>query len=289
MKVKAYAKLNLSLNVNEKKNGFHLLDSVVCTVDVFDEISIQSRNDSLVQIDDNDFFGTENVAYKIARSFVECFSTKGVNLSVNKGIPFMSGMGGSSATAAATVVAMSKMFGITDYEKIVELCSKHGSDIAYLTKGGLATMQGKGEQLEYHQLQNTLYFVVVYFNCGLSTKLVFENFNVLSERQFANNKNLVDFLQKEDIVSARKEMQNHLQNSAYSVASEELKRDFEKLSAFARQNDIEFLMTGCGSAHFMLAKNEEEAILLKQKLCLQGFNAICCKSVGTGVEFDTNC
>ena len=42
---KAYAKINLALCVTGAKDGFHTLDSVVTTVDLYDTVTLTTRKD----------------------------------------------------------------------------------------------------------------------------------------------------------------------------------------------------------------------------------------------------
>ena len=48
---KAYAKINLCLNVLGKmENGFHELDSLVVTVDLYDKVTLVKRKDKKVTL-----------------------------------------------------------------------------------------------------------------------------------------------------------------------------------------------------------------------------------------------
>ena len=49
-KVKSYAKINLSLNICGVSGGYHLLDSAVCSVDIYDTVCAKSRRDGLVNV-----------------------------------------------------------------------------------------------------------------------------------------------------------------------------------------------------------------------------------------------
>ena len=70
MKVKVYAKLNLTLNVFPKVGNFHPLDSVVTSVNIFDVVEVTPRKDKKVKI--KGFLPTaENIAYKTAVAFVK--------------------------------------------------------------------------------------------------------------------------------------------------------------------------------------------------------------------------
>ena len=49
-KVKSYAKVNLSLNINGAANGYHLIDSVVVPIDLCDTVRAKPRRDSLINV-----------------------------------------------------------------------------------------------------------------------------------------------------------------------------------------------------------------------------------------------
>ena len=49
-KVKSYAKLNLSLNVTGVSGGYHMLDSVVASVNIYDTVCAKPRRDKLVNV-----------------------------------------------------------------------------------------------------------------------------------------------------------------------------------------------------------------------------------------------
>ncbi len=64
--------------------------------------------------------GERNVAYHIARSFIEMYNISGVDIYVNviKGVPPGYGLGSSGATSAATAFGLSKLFqlGLSDMD-----------------------------------------------------------------------------------------------------------------------------------------------------------------------------
>ena len=102
---KAYAKINLSLNVYNTENGYHNLDSVVCTVNLYDEITVSKRKDDKINlimrgIGEDVLSNTNNNAYKAAQLFKETFNTKGMDIKIIKNIPLAGGLGGSSADIA---------------------------------------------------------------------------------------------------------------------------------------------------------------------------------------------
>ena len=46
-RVKSFAKLNLTLRVTGVKDGYHMLDSLVTSVDLYDAITVKKRRDKL--------------------------------------------------------------------------------------------------------------------------------------------------------------------------------------------------------------------------------------------------
>ena len=98
--VKAYAKINITLNVTGVENGYHNLDTVVVTVDKFDKVTVTKRKDDKILLNlvgkyANYNFIQENFnAYKAALKFKEKFNTCGVTVTVERNIPEGSGMGG---------------------------------------------------------------------------------------------------------------------------------------------------------------------------------------------------
>ena len=76
--VKSYAKVNLALNVTGCAGGYHLLDSVVASVDIYDTVRAKPRKDALVNVYMRGM-GSEGIppeannAVRAAEAFVQAF------------------------------------------------------------------------------------------------------------------------------------------------------------------------------------------------------------------------
>ena len=93
MKAKAYAKLNLSLDVLDKReDNFHEINSVIVQIELCDELTFDKGDDVLVN------GGVEDdIILKTAFRLRELFNIKeGVRVSVKKNIPISAGFGGGS-------------------------------------------------------------------------------------------------------------------------------------------------------------------------------------------------
>ena len=91
MKIKAYAKINIALDVVGKRDdGYHLLRMIMQTIDLYDIIEIE-KIDSGIKLKCNKHYvptDERNLAYKAAKLFMETYSIdEGVDIDLTKNIP----------------------------------------------------------------------------------------------------------------------------------------------------------------------------------------------------------
>lgn len=255
-RVKAYAKLNLTLAVTGEKDGYHTLDSVVCTVDLFDLIKLSKRKDGLVSVR---MFGMgletlapeENNAYKAAQAYIKAFDCGGVDIKIYKNIPVGAGMGGSSADVAGVLRGMSKLYGYGSEAQLKAIADSLGSDCGYLLSGGFARLYGRGEIVEKLRSARQLNFLALVPKGGVSTAECFRAYLPHGEQNTADT--AVEALKKGDL----QELGGAFSNSLLSPA-EKLNADiltaFEELKSFS---PCGVGMTGSGSAVFALFESGE--------------------------------
>lgn len=184
VKIKSYAKINLTLEILGVEGGYHLLDSLVASVDIFDSIVLKKRKDKLSRVimkgmGSESIPPEKNVALKAAELFSETFSTGGAEITVYKNIPIGAGMGGSSADAAGVLNGMAKLYGVTDREKLKALADSLGSDTGYMLTGGFARMQGRGEKVTPLKIDQKLHFLLLCPNEGVSSKACYQKYDEL--------------------------------------------------------------------------------------------------------------
>ncbi|MBO4861680.1 MAG: 4-(cytidine 5'-diphospho)-2-C-methyl-D-erythritol kinase [Firmicutes bacterium] len=188
MKIHAYAKINLILNVlGERSDGYHEVEMLMQAVSLCDEVTVEAsdasgaadRCDSSTLLGPQDFeYGQNDLAYRAALLMAETFrpellanaldkdglelapGVRGIRVAIEKHIPAAAGLGGGSADAAAVLVGLGKLWlpqkTADDLpEALLPLGAKLGSDVPFCIASQLghpaAIARGRGTELEFVQ------------------------------------------------------------------------------------------------------------------------------------------
>ncbi len=146
--VLAPAKLNLTLEVLVKRpDGFHEIRSVIQTINLCDSLRFHPSQDINFACDQPHWIPQESLVHKaisLLQKTTGC--SKGATIEVDKRIPLVSGLGGDSSDAAATLRGLNKLWGLgLSSPQLLELASELGSDVAFFLYGGTALLKGRGE------------------------------------------------------------------------------------------------------------------------------------------------
>ncbi len=148
--VLAPAKLNLTLEVlARRQDGFHEIRSVIQTINLGDSLRFQSSQDIEFKSNTPNWLPEKSLVSKAAGLLREATGgSKGATIEIDKHIPLLSGLGGDSSDAAATLRGLNKLWesGLSRPE-LVELASQLGSDVAFFLYGGTALLEGRGERV----------------------------------------------------------------------------------------------------------------------------------------------
>lgn len=158
--LKAPAKINLWLDIKSKRaDGYHDIESVMQTVTLFDEITIErfetavpvTRNRRHISISCtvNELACDEsNLCYRAAQEFLNAIKIKdyGINIRIEKRIPIAAGLAGGSTDAATTLIGLNSLYnaGLTS-DKLCEIGRHIGADVPFCIKRGIHVARGIGE------------------------------------------------------------------------------------------------------------------------------------------------
>ena len=250
----APAKLNLNLRVKDKlKNGYHSLESDVCFLDLHDEINIEINNLNNIEISDKSTFilKDENILLKTLDYFNREFKNKNkFKITLKKDIPIGAGLGGGSSDSATLLLGLRYFYNrnpknskkIT-FTKLKEIGLKIGSDVPACIVGKSLKLSGVGEKLEKIYVPKNYKFLLIYPNKTLSTKLVFDNFDFITE----NNLNPMYF-NKIKIYNSLKFVSQSIEPEIKTILN--ILKSFEKIIAFG--------MSGSGSSCFGIFKGSKD-------------------------------
>ncbi|WP_195972792.1 4-(cytidine 5'-diphospho)-2-C-methyl-D-erythritol kinase [Clostridium thermobutyricum] len=251
MKIKAHAKINISLDiVGKKENGYHLLKMIMQAIDLYDEIIIDKCK-SGININCNKPYvpnDERNLAYKAAKLFMENYNiNSGVNITIKKNIPVCAGLAGGSTDGAAVLKIMNKLFNINaSEEKLMELGLKLGADVPYCIKGGTALCEGIGEEVtELKGFKNKI-VVLVKPAFGVSTKAVYEEFDLDRVIFHPNTEDIIDAMDKDDLKFVSKNMKNLLEN----VTLRKHKEIIQIKDSMIKMGALGAMMSGSGPTVF---------------------------------------
>lgn len=187
MLTRAYAKVNIGLDITGiREDGYHLLDMVMQTVDLCDELELTLRSDGQVVLTcDTPGVPTDgkNLAVKAARALLPEGDKRGVSIHLIKNIPSQAGLGGGSSDAAAVLKAVNEMYALGKSDRELETIGAGlGADVPFFIKGGCQRCQGIGEILNPAEDGHGEWMIIVKPDAGASTKEVYAAYDRLEKK-----------------------------------------------------------------------------------------------------------
>lgn len=240
------AKINLFLQIlHPRPDGYHELASLFQTISLHDTIEYSlSTQDSLTCTDPEIPVDASNLIFKAVNLFRLKTNLKfNISIHLEKRIPQKAGLGGGSSNAATTLFALNELFNHPlSIQELKSLGSEIGSDVAFFFSEGTAYCTGRGEIVENLKPLPETNLWIVKPNEGLSTPLIFKNFQMSD----AHKKNPQDVLNS--FLNGNPDYFNDLEPAAF--------RALPALKTF--KNDLKnrgfktVLMSGSGSAFFCI-------------------------------------
>ena len=175
MEFLAPAKVNLSLRVLRRRDdGFHEIESLIVPISVSDRLEIEPRDAGGI-----DFTCSEpdvpaddtNLVIRAARSFCTAFDVPpNLRIALHKDIPHGAGLGGGSSDAAATFLALDKIFATNAPRKTLHrLAAELGSDVPFFLDRSAARVHGRGENVTPVEFTHTLPLLLIKPAFGVPT------------------------------------------------------------------------------------------------------------------------
>ena len=281
--VRAAAKINLRLAVGPaREDGFHPLVTVYQAISLYDDVTVEAADAWSVAVEpvgDVDCSGApvddSNIAVRAGRLLAAHHGVEGAaEIRIAKGIPVAGGLGGGSADAAASLVALDRLWDLnTSDEDLLRLAAEIGSDVPFALIGGTARGTGRGEVVEPIDDPGTWWWVVVPNPTGMSTPEVYREFDRLNPDRGSHAHLRVHAMDKVlrsgDFRLLGRNLENDLQPAALSLRPDldETDTDIFELCAFR-------LLSGSGPTYLGLVETQERAHEVREALLDRGHRGV---------------
>lgn len=280
-KLFAAGKINLYLNVKKvlRDDGYHEIKSIMQSISLYDELDfeVKPRSDKKngqdegngIYITSNEIdlpLGDKNHVHKAALIVLERFGLKDkydININIHKSIPVSAGLAGGSTNAAATLIALERIFDLDiKRDELLHMSEKVGSDVPFCLFGGTVLAEGKGEMLT--KLPDIPFYWVIIASNGKKflTGDVYEKFDLSGKERPSRHLELIDNLDKKDFDAFFSKMENDLETVVIDEDNmiRGIKEAALEAGAFATQ------MTGSGPTVFAFSKDLRTARKIRDKL-----------------------
>ena len=260
MLIRANAKINLSLDiVGKREDGYHLLEMVMQSIDLHDEVQLDEVEEGIVLECDKNYIPLDNrnIAYKAAELLMKTFNIKrGVSIKISKNIPVAAGLAGGSTDAAAVLKGMNELFKLDlTEEELMALGLQLGADVPFCIKGGTCLCTGIGENIEVLEPFKDQIVLLVKPPFGVSTREAYGGFELDKIKKHVETQKLISAMHSRDLSLMNYHMRNLLENVILRKHPmvKNLKQNLIRLGA------ITSLMSGSGPTVYGLFDDLEKA------------------------------
>ena len=198
IKIKSYAKINISLGVLGKlKSKLHKIESLIAFLNFYDEIfikKIKNKEHKVVFIGKfSKGISQSNTIIKLLRILdnKKILKNQKYFIKINKKIPQKSGLGGGSMNAASIFkYLLNKQKIKLNQREILLICSKIGSDVAIGMQNKTSILYSNGKIKSLNNKNLKFYTLSVRPNFGCSTKSIYRKVKNFSRPIFKKNNKL---------------------------------------------------------------------------------------------------
>ena len=283
--VRAYAKINLDLRVlGMRPDGFHELRTVFQSISLYDTITCVTRPGPFAI--ECDVAGIpldgSNLIWRAAEALWRASRRTGgvqdIVIRLDKGIPLQAGLGGGSADAAATLVALARAWNVpVRPAQLSDVAAALGADVPFFLAGGTALGLGRGDEIYPLADLPRHWIVLLVPGFGVSTSEAYGWYD--GERELARG----PLVREPQHVpgpwpSRAAQMINDLEAP---IARHHPEIDQMK-AALRRAGALAAAMSGSGSAVFGLFQNRRDAGLAVERISGLGWQVLLTESLGRG-------
>jgi len=182
LRIRSFAKINVVLAVLGKRpDGYHNLETIFQAISLHDTLEFLPSDELTLNCEHlSDVPRESNLVWKAAQLLsVFCSGRQGAGITLKKRIPSGAGLGGGSSNAAATLLALCRLWQLDlPGSDLLSLAAELGSDVPFFLMGGTVLGSGRGEKLRRLQDLPPQNLVVVFPGVHVSTAEAYGTLNL---------------------------------------------------------------------------------------------------------------
>ena len=252
IKVRAYGKINLALEVKGEVNGYHEVNNIMVPISIFDEINMDKASKDNVYVLDG--YYEDNIVEKALKLFKEkYFITECAEIEIIKRIPSEAGLAGGSSDA--------ELFNIqAKDEELKEIAAKLGSDVPFFLDLLPAMCTGRGEIITPFEFEPFIFdLLLVKPDINLSTKKVYKKYVYENVSKADKLEKVKEALEKKDIELLKNNVFNDLEKTAL-----DMNKDLKEFYDLLVKKGLKPHITGSGPTLFLINPSQEEINTVKE-------------------------
>lgn len=277
----AHAKINLGLEIARRRaDGFHEIYSVFQTLDLHDRLVFEpiEWNKTKILCNEPELpTGKENLVFQAVEVLRQATGVvQGVQVFIEKRIPFGAGLGGGSSDAAATLLGLNRAWSLNlSQTQLQFLSSALGSDVPFFLKRGTAVATGRGERLLYCSWGIDVYYLLVYPGFKISTRWAYQNLGFILTEESKYIKFLSSI--KEDSRISPSKLFGCMKNAFLPSVKSIYPEVVGILGAMESSGAVVCSMSGSGSTLYGIFLDRSSVIIASEHLADQGFQVVICR------------
>ena len=260
--VKAYAKLNLTLDIlRRREDGYHDMRMVMQSISLHDTVHIRETGNGRIELRNSVPYlpcDSSNLAYRAAELVYKETGAllETCEIHIEKRIPVAAGLAGGSTDAAAVLRALNALHtaGLT-VDELCEMGLKLGADVPFCLRGGTMLAQGIGEELSLLPDMPHCWVVLCKPPFAVPTKEVYQEIDSVDILEHPDNKGMMAALNQGDYEGVCA----YLSNVMETVTAAK-RRQIGEIKSFLAENGADgTLMSGSGPTVYGLFSDESRA------------------------------
>lgn len=260
VKIKAYAKINLMLDIiNKRTDGYHDLFMIMQSIGIYDTVTVTENTSKKISVSCSNAdipLNASNIAWKAAEAFFSYTGrkNKGIEINIEKRIPQAAGLAGGSADGAAVITALNRIYktDLSD-DELCRIGIQVGADLPFCLIGGTFLAQGTGDVLNKVKPLRKCYIVLIKPEIDINTKKAYSMYDSYGKNHTPDKFGMLCAIQSRELTLIAEKMENVFEQFI------DVPNRIEIKEIMKNNNALGVCMSGSGPSVFGIFADKKDA------------------------------